>query len=501
MTLSIDEMAAFCKRKGFVYPASSLYGGLAGMFDYGPLGAELKSHIKQAWWRYHVWGRRDMTGMDGAIITHKEIWNASGHLDGFNDIILVCSKCKHRVRGDHFIEDNLNVPADGMSADDINELLAKHNLSCPKCKSAFQEAHDFNLMFPVNLGAEAEGYLRGETAQVIFSDFKLVADNARLKLPFGIAQIGKAFRNEISPRNFLFRCREFEQMEIEYFVHPEKINECPYLDEVKEHTMLVYSAEMQEAKKDPVAMSVASALDQKIIQPWHAYWLAVEHTWFIENGACAEHFRIRQHLANEKSHYATDTWDLEYKFPFGWKELMGLANRSDYDLKRHSEFSKKEMSLHIDGEKIVPHVVAEPSLGVERAFLVFLFDAYKDDKERGNIVLRLHPELAPVKVCVLPLMKKDTLDLKAISVFNTLKKEFHTGMETSGSVGRRYARNDEIGTPYCVTIDYQTLEDGTVTVRDRDSTDQIRVSIEHLKETLRRLLAGELKFHDAGPKV
>ncbi|MCK5282449.1 MAG: glycine--tRNA ligase [Nanoarchaeota archaeon] len=491
--ISIEEMAAFCKRKGFVYPSAEIYGGLSGFFDFGHLGVELKNNLKQEWWKFHVKQREDIVGIDGSIITNPKVWQASGHAENFEDLMLTCTKCKEKIRADTFIEDNLKVAADGMKADEINKTVKENNLKCPKCKSDFEEVQEFNLMFTTNVGpkqdSSSKAYLRPETAQLMFTNFKLVTDNARLKLPFGLAQIGKAFRNEISPRDFLFRCREFEQMEIEYFIDPEQINNCPYIDEVKDHEILIYSAEMQEKKQKPKLMKIKDALKNKIIKtPWHAYWLALEYKWFLSLGASKDKFRIRQHLNKEKSHYALDTWDMEYEFPFGWKELQGMANRADFDLKQHITHSKTDLSIFDEEskQKIVPYVVAEPSLGVDRSFLVFLFDAYNDDKKRGNIVLKLHPGLAPIKLGIFPLVNKLKDETKKL--YSELKQDFETIFDSSGSIGRRYARADEIGIPLCITFDFDSLKDKSVTIRSRDSTKQIRVKIENLKENITGLL-------------
>ncbi len=505
MTLSIDEMAVFCKKKGFIYPNSEIYGGLSGFFDYGPLGAELKNNLKQNWWKFHVQEREDVVGIDGSIITNPMVWKASGHVDSFTDFILSCEKCKKRFRADHLIEDELKIDVTSISAKEIDELIANHKITCPKCKGNLKEAQKFNLMFKTSVGPIEEessiAYLRPETAQLMFADFKQVVETSRLKLPFGIAQMGKAFRNEISPRDFIFRCREFEQMEIEYFIHPKKINDCPYIDEVLEHEINIYSAEMQEKKQSMKKMKIKELLEKKIIKTkWHGYWLATEHKWFVGLGVKAENFRIRQHLSAEKSHYALDTWDLEYKFPFGWKELQGMANRTDFDLQQHIKFSKKDLSIFDEEtkEKVVPYVVAEPSQGVERAFLVFMFDAYEDDKKRGNIVLKLHPKLAPIKIAIFPLVSnKPEIVKKARDVYETLRKHFYCIYDQAGSIGRRYARVDEIGCPFACTVDFQSLEDDTITVRDRDSTKQIRVKIEFLKDTLGRLIEEE-KIEDVG---
>jgi len=488
--VSIEDMAKFCKRKGFVYPSAEIYGGLAGFFDFGHLGVELKNNIKREWWKLHVKEREDIVGIDGSIITNPKVWKASGHAENFEDLMLICSKCKEKFRADTFIEDSLKISADGFRAEDINNLIKKHDLKCSKCKSGFQPVKEFNLMLTTNVGpmGDSKTYLRPETAQLIFTNFKLVADNARMKLPFGIAQIGKAYRNEISPRDFLFRMREFEQMEVEYFIHPND-KKCPYLKEIKDHEVLIYSAEMQDKKQKPKKMNILEAQKKGIIKSeWHAYWLAVEYLWFINLGANRERFRLRQHLQKEISHYAEDTWDLEYEFPFGWKELLGIANRTDYDLQQHIKNSKTDLSLFDEEskKKIVPHVIAEPSLGVERSFLVFMFDAYNDDKKRGNIVLQLSPKLAPYKVGVFPLINKLKTDAKKL--YDTLKMDFECFYDYSGSIGRRYARADEIGVPYCVTFDFDSLKDKAVTVRDRDTTKQDRVKISELKNYLSQKL-------------
>ncbi len=491
--LTIEELAVFCKRKGFVYSNSEIYGGMSGFFDYGPLGVELKNNIKAEWWKSHVHQRTDVAGIDGSIITTPKVWEASGHVANFSDLMLTTKKSKTKIRADQFIEEKLKIPADGMTADEINKLIKKNKLTYNG--EDFEELKDFNLMFETGIGPEAgqKAYLRPETAQLIFTNFKLVQENARLKLPFGIAQIGKAFRNEISPRDFLFRCREFEQMELEYFVNPDGIGNCPYVEEFETHSLNVLTADMQEKSQQPVKMQVKEMLDRKLIMPWHAYWLAFEHNWLTRLGVKAENLRIRQHVAKEKSHYATDTWDLEYNFPFGWKELEGISNRGDYDLQQHMKHSGKDLSYFDEAEKkkVVPHVVAEPSLGVDRTFLVFMFDAYEHDKKRENIVLHLHPKLAPIKAAVFPLLSnKEELVSLAKEVHNELKTEFNCFFDEKGSIGKRYARMDEAGTPYCITIDFYSLANKDVTIRDRDTTEQTRIPIKQLKEELRRRING-----------
>ncbi len=490
--LTIEVMSAFCKRKGFVYPTSEIYGGISGFYDFGHLGVELKNNIKKEWWKTFVQQRDDIVGIDGSIIAHPTVWKASKHVDGFTDILVECKKCNAKFRGDLLIEDKLKISANGMSLEDIGNEITRHKIKCQKCGNELGEPKKFNLMFTTNLGpvhtSSSEVFLRPETAQIIFTNFKLVQENARLKLPFGIAQIGKAFRNEISPRDFLFRMREFEQMEIEYFVHPDKQDICSCIDDVLDYELYVLSAEMQEKNKEMQKISIKECLNKKIIKTrWHAYWLAQMHKWFTGLSANPEHFRIRQHVKKELSHYALDTWDMDYKFPFGWKELQGLSNRTDFDLRQHSDYSKTDLSIFDEEtkKKILPHVICEPSQGVERAFLVFIFDAYTYDKSRDNIVLKLHPKLAPIKIGIFPLVhnKKELVD-KATEIYKELRKKWRCAFDTSGSIGRRYSRQDEIGTPLCVTIDFQSLEDSTVTIRDRDTTKQTRVKIVDLKEAI-----------------
>ena len=505
--ISIEDMAVFCKRKGFAYPNSEIYGGISGFWDFGHLGVELKNNIKREWWKFHVNDREDIVGMDGSIITHPRVWEASGHVESFEDVMLTCSKCKERIRADHFIEDKLKISVEGLDSKEIDKLVNKNKLKCPKCGSSFEDIKDFNLMFKTNVGPREDktsvSYLRPETAQLIFADFKLVVENARLKLPFGIAQIGKAFRNEISPRDFLFRSREFEQMEIEYFVHPDQTDKCPYVKEVMSKELNFYTEEMQQKDKKPIRMKVKDALNKKLVSEWHAYWLATEQKWFTDLGANPDNFRIRQHLKKEKSHYALDTWDLEYNFPFGWKELQGFSNRTDFDLKQHIKFSGKDLSIFDEEtkKKIVPHVVAEPSLGVERAFLVFMFDAYTYDKKRGNVVLRLHPRLAPMTVAVFPLVSnKPQIVKKAKEVRDGLKKYFNVFYDQGGSIGRRYARQDEVGTTLCITVDFDSVEGSDVTIRERDTTKQVRVKIKDISHKIWEYMEGA-QFEKLGKKI
>ncbi|MFA7707490.1 MAG: glycine--tRNA ligase [Candidatus Pacearchaeota archaeon] len=481
-SLTIDELAIFCKRKGFVYPSGELYGGLGGFWDFGHLGVELKKNLKESWWKYHVY-RDDLVGIDGSIITNPKVWEASGHVGSFVDVAVVCKKCKNKTKID------------------------KHEVGkakCDKCGGEFENKGEFNPMFVTQVGPvkddSVKAYLRPETAQLIFADFKLIQENARMQLPFGIAQVGKSFRNEISPREFLFRSREFEQMEIEYFI--EGGTSCPYMEETKGVNILVYDEHMQKAGKEAQFMDLHEAWKKGVIKTdWHAYWITQEYNWFLNLGCRAENFRIRQHCSDEKSHYAIDTWDLEYKFPMGWRELQGFANRGNFDLTQHQNYSKQSMEImNKEQKKVLPHVVCEPSLGVERAFLVFLFEAYSQN-EKGEVVLKLNPKLAPIKAAVFPIVKSEEYEAIAEKILKDLRKDWNIIYDKSGSIGRRYARNDEAGTPYCITIDDKSPSQKDITIRDRDTREQIRVKIIDLKETIRKLINGEIEFLHAGKRV
>jgi len=478
--ITVDEMAAFCRRKGFVFPSAEIHENLAGFYDYGPLGIEMKRNIKNLWWKSVVQNKENVVGIDGAIISPESVWKASGHVESFVDIVGYCKKCKKKVK------------------------LDKHEIGiakCPNCGFLYENNGEFNPMFETTVGAVKEEskkvYLRPETAQMIFVNFKNILNTSRVKLPFGIAQIGKAFRNEISPRNFLFRMREFEQMELEFFVHPQKLNDCPNFDEVKNVKINVLTADQQENNdQETIQMTINDLFSNKLIRTkWHAYWIGLRYKWFLDIGINPDKLRLREHTKDELSHYSMETWDIEYNYPFGWKELEGIANRTDFDLKQHIKYSKKDL-YYFDtktNEKIIPYVVAEPSVGVDRIFLTLLFDSYTEEEVNGEkrIVLKLHPLIAPYKVAVFPLVKRDGLDEKAREVFDILKKEFNCFYDENGSLGRRYRRMDEIGTKACVTIDYQTLEDDSVTLRDRDSMKQIRVDIKDLITTIRKFLNGK----------
>jgi glycyl-tRNA synthetase len=437
--VTMDKIVSLCKRRGFVFQSSEIYGGISSSYDYGHYGVLLKNNVKAQWWRSMLQERDDVVALDSAIIQHPRTWEASGHLAGFTDPLVDCRTCKLRFRADH-----LDVSACGRRP-------SKHPGEDEQCD--LTPARDFNLMFETTVGpVKEEGdtvYLRPETAQGIFLNFKNYLQFSRKKPPFGIAQIGKSFRNEITPGNFIFRTREFEQMEMEFFVPPA---EAP---------------------------------------SWFSHWLEQRHNWYLDLGIRADHLRLRAHDADELSHYSSGTSDVEYLFPIGWSELEGIANRGDFDLSRHAEYSGQKLE-YVDtasGDRYIPHVI-EPAAGVDRSLLAFLVDSYDEDEIGGEArtVLRLHPQLAPVKVAVLPLVRKDGQPELAQRIYEDLRRRMQAEMDVSGAIGRRYRRQDEIGTPWAVTIDHQSLDDDTVTIRDRDSLTQERVAIDVLAEELERRL-------------
>lgn len=431
--VDMEKIVSLCKRRGFVFQSSEIYGGLGSCWDYGPLGVELKRNIKDAWWRAVVQERDDVVGIDSSIMMHPQVWVASGHVSGFSDPLVECKVCHLRWRA--------------------TDLDGK---GCPDCGGELTEPRMFNLMFKTFMGPVEDDahvvYLRPETAQGIFVNFENVMMTSRKKLPFGIAQIGKSFRNEITTGNFIFRTREFEQMELEYFVKP--------------------------------------GTDER----WFEYWVNERFNWYLSLGIKREHLRLRRHEKEELAHYAKDCYDIEYLFPMGWAELEGIANRGDFDLRQHAQQSGKDLSYFDDetGERYIPYVI-EPSAGVDRSALAFLVDAYDEEVVEGEkrVVLRLHRQLAPIKVAVLPLSRNERLVPLAKEVYKELRRHFMTQYDDAQSIGRRYRRQDEIGTPFCVTVDFQSLEDNQVTIRERDSMAQIRLPIKELVETLRAKLAGE----------
>jgi glycyl-tRNA synthetase len=422
--VTMEKLVNLCKRRGIVFPTSDIYGGLGSTFDYGPLGVELKRNVKEAWWREMVQYRSDVLGLDSAIFQHPRTWEASGHLQNFTDPMVDCKACKNRFRADKIQGDK-----------------------CPDCGGELTEARNFNLMFKTFMGPVEETaavvYLRPETAQGIFANFENIVDTQRVKLPFGVAQQGKSFRNEITTENFIYRTREFEQMEMEFFVRPDRDEE----------------------------------------EKWYRYWVDFRFNWHVKFGIKPGHLRKREHATDELSHYSSGTTDLEFLYPFGWGELEGIAKRGSFDLDQHAKFSGRDLTYFDEDTKsrFRPWVI-EPALGVDRAMLCFMLDAYDEDvvENEERIVLRLDPRLAPIKVAVYPLLRKAGQPEKAIAIRDELKKHFTVAYDQAGSIGRRYRRQDEVGTPYGVTVDHQTMEDDTVTIRDRDAMTQERVPIARL---------------------
>ena len=448
---TMEKIVSLCKGRGFIFAGSEIYGGLSNTWDYGPLGVELKNNVKRAWWKRFVQQSPYNVGLDSAILMNPEVWVATGHVGGFSDPLMDCKDCKTRHRADKLIEDFTGESADGWDNQKMTGFIQENHIKCPNCGSEnFTEIRQFNLMFKTFQGvtedAKNEIYLRPETAQGIFVNFPSVQRTTRKKLPFGIAQVGKSFRNEITPGNFTFRTREFEQMELEFFCKPDTDLE------------------------------------------WFAYWKEFCRNWLYSLGMTEENLRFRDHRPEELSFYSKATTDVEYLFPFGWGELWGIADRTDYDLKRHQEHSGKDLTYFDQetNEHYVPYVV-EPSLGADRMALAFLCDAYdeevvgqdKNGKDDVRVVLRLHPALAPFKACVLPLSKK--LNDKAGEVYTALSKAFMVDYDDAGSIGKRYRREDEIGTPFCICVDFDTETDGCVTIRDRDTMEQVRIPIAEVR--------------------
>ena len=455
---TMEKIVSLCKGRGYVYAGSEIYGGLANTWDYGPLGVEFKNNVKKAWWKKFVQESPYNVGLDAAILMNPQTWVASGHVGGFSDPLMDCRECKSRFRADKLIEDwhfekGETIVVDGWSNEKMLEYITENNIVCPKCgKMNYTDIRKFNLMFKTFQGvtedAKAELYLRPETAQGIFVNFKNVQRTTRKKVPFGIAQIGKSFRNEITPGNFTFRTREFEQMELEFFCAP------------------------------------GTDLE------WFKYWKDYCKNWLLSLGIAEENIKLRDHSQEELSHYSNATTDIEFMFPFGWGELWGIADRTDFDLNQHIKHSGENMEYTdpVTNEKYVPYVV-EPSLGADRVALAFLCEAYDEEQVGENdtrVVMRLHPALAPIKVAVLPLSKK--LSDKAYEVYEKLSKKFMCEFDEAGSIGKRYRRQDEIGTPWCVTYDFDSEENGTVTVRDRDTMEQITLKIDELEKFIEEKL-------------
>ncbi len=455
--LTMDKLVALCKVRGFIYPGSEIYGGLANAWDYGPLGVEFKNNIKKAWWKKFVQENPYNVGLDSAILMNPQVWVASGHVGTFNDPLMDCRECHARFRADKLIDDYARskgeeVVSDGWTNEQFEEYISSHDIVCPECgKKNFTGIRKFNLMFKTHQGvtedSSSEIYLRPETAQGIFVNIKNILRTTRKKLPMGVCQIGKSFRNEITPGNFIFRIREFEQMEMEFFCHPGE--------------------------------------DLK----WFEYWRAFCRDWLLSLGLQEDRLRLRDHSPEELSFYSKATTDFEYLFPFGWGELWGIADRTDYDLTRHQEVSGENMEYMdpVTNDKFIPYVV-EPSLGADRMALAVLCNAYEEEQLENDTrtVMHFHPALAPFKAAVLPLQKNKLGDL-ARKIYTDLAEDFMVDYDETGSIGKRYRRQDEIGTPVCITIDFDTQEDGTVTVRDRDTMQQKRVPAAELKALIAQM--------------
>lgn len=455
----LEKLVSLSKSRGIIFPGSEIYGGLANTWDYGPVGVEIKNNIKKMWWKKFVQESTLNVGLDSSILMNPKTWEASGHLDGFNDPLMDCKNCNTRYRADKLIEDHMRnledeTIVDGWSNEKLKSYIVDNNIKCPNCGSTdFTDIREFNLMFKTFQGvtedSQSEIFLRPETAQGIFVNFKNIARTSRKKIPFGIGQIGKSFRNEITPGNFIFRTREFEQMELEFFCEPGE--------------------------------------DLK----WFDYWKEFCMNWLEELEISSENLRFRDHDEDELSHYSNATSDIEYRFPFGWGELWGIADRTDYDLKQHQEYSGQDMKYtdpYDNKNKYIPYCI-EPSLGVDRLMLAMLLDAYKEEElEDGSerVLLQLHPSVAAYKAAVFPLTKK--LNEEAEGVFHELSKYFNVDYDDSGSIGKRYRRHDEIGTPFCITYDFDSLDDKCVTVRDRDTMEQKRVKIDELKEYIENII-------------
>ena len=444
------KIVSLAKRRGFIFPSSEIYGGISGVWDYGPIGVLLKNNIKAEWFKSMVQEREDVVGLDSGILMNPKVWDASGHTEAFTDPLVECKSCHKRYRADHLVV-SLEKEEEGVTtAADLEKLKkALKGKKCPECKGELTEPKMFNLLVPAHLGVlenkRKPVWLRGETCQGIYVNFDLVRNSIRKKIPFGVAQIGKVFRNEITPGNFNFRSIEFEQMEMQYFVNP------------------------KEAKK------------------WFEYWKPLRLQWYLDLGIKEDNLKLHQHAEDERAHYAKDAYDIKYKFPFGWDELEGIHNRGDWDLSRHSKYSGKDLSYFDQdtGEKFIPYII-ETSAGADRTALVFLLNAYHEEKVKGEtrVVLKFDKKIAPIKVTVLPLSKDSKLSSGAKEVFDRLKDHFMCEYDETQSIGKRYRRQDEIGTPFCVTYDFDTLKDKAVTVRDRDTMKQERIAITDLKNFL-----------------
>jgi len=477
----MEKIVEVCKRRGIIYPSAEIYGSLAGFWDYGPIGARMKRKIENYWREFFVASEDNIVEIAGSTVLPEAVFKASGHLESFVDPITQCAKCKSIHRADHLIEQASKKFVEGKAPKELTEIIHKGNISCPACGGTLSDVRMFNLLLKTDVGAVGgqAAYLRPETAQNIFTAFRRIFLSSRAKLPFGIAQIGRSFRNEISPRHFVVRIREFNQFEIEMFIDPEDADNCPSFKTVAKAKINFFTREAQQKGGKPTVLTIESALKKGFIpSKWLAYFMAKEMQFYKLLGIPAAALRHRHMLPEETPHYSKGNFDMEIKFDFGWKEVVGNAYRTDFDLSTHSKKSGQDM-LIMDDEKVIPHVV-EPSFGLERTLYGILLYCFVEDKERGWNWFRFPPKIAPYTVGVFPLVNKDDIDKKAKEVHEILKGWFDVFYDDSGSIGRRYARADEIGTPFAITIDYDTMKDDTVTIRDRDTTKQERVKIKDL---------------------
>lgn len=491
----LEDIQRVCLSRGIIYPTAEIYGGLSGIFDYGPVGVLLKRKFIEYWRDFFIKQEDNIFEIDGSVILPEKVLIASGHVDSFVDPITQCEKCKSIFRADHLIEEKTGKFVEGKSTKELTEIIKKSGLVCPNCKGKLGEVKVFKLMFKTEAGASGGqiAYLRPESAQNIFTGFQRIFRSVRGKLPLGIAQIGHAFRNEISARQFVIRSREFNQMEIEMFFDV-KNPACSKFDENRE--IILLTREAQKKNKEAVKIKVGEAVKKKLLpNEWMGYFLAKEFEFYKSLGIPEDALRFRHMLPEETPHYSGGNFDLEIKFDFGWKETVGNAYRTDHDLKSHLKFSGQDVSVTLeDGSKILPHVV-EPSFGIERSLYAIMLHCYVEDKERGWNWFRFPVKLAPYIAGIFPLMNKDNLPKKAREIYDKLKMKFDVFYDDSGSIGKRYARADEIGTLVAITCDYQTLEDDTITIRDRDTTNQIRVDIKNIENILHKLIEGE-KFEN-----
>ena len=494
--MSIKKIVDIAKKRGIILPNSEIYGGLSGFYDFGPLGFLMKKKIENFWRDFFVKSDDNIYEIETCTIMPEQVWQASGHLKDFIDPLAQCDKCKSIFRADNLIQEKTGKFVEGMKPKELTKIIKKEKIKCPKCDRDLSDVRIFNLMLKTIIGSVggSVAYLRPETAQGIFVNFKNILNATRAKLPFGVAQIGISYRNEISPRHFLIRMREFRQMEIEHFIHPERLDKNPNFEKFSKTEIRIFTREQQKENGKPVTISVGKAVKEEILpNQFIAYFLAKEFLWYKELGIPEEALRFRHMLPEETPHYSKGNFDMEIKFDFGWKEVVGNAYRTDFDLKTHAKHSGETFAVIEDGKKVVPHVI-EPSFGIDRTIYGILLYSFVEDKKRGWDWFKFPPKIAPMTAAIYPLVSKDNIPEKAEEVYDILKKEFDVIYDEAGSIGKRYARADEIGIPFAITVDYKTLDDGTVTLRDRDTTQQKRVKAKDLARILKQLVNGEIKL-------